>query len=349
MTGVPTLNFVFYSTPKFQPTTREILVDLGKGLGESPWYRVQGSYMTKSSGEPMTPALRFGEESPTVDEGDPCWSGRALTDTSVGAIVTCLIKAGRLPYAANSLSLVLTGPDVAQGADATGAFCSNFCGWHSYTYDAQGRPFKFGFVGSAARCPSACAGQSAASPNGNVEADAMVSPFLFLFWFFSPPVFFFRRRRRRFFFSYSRKKKINFFLSSSLSLSLRLRSSPTRSPRPPPTRSSRPGSTATARRTPTSARGPTAPSGRSTEEERQAEAEAKEAKEAREGRLPLLLPRSRAPEAWPTPRSGAASSCFSSTGPTGPRRATATTNRREKRERESFEFSLFAPPPPPSN
>ena len=194
MTGVPTLNFVFYSTPKFQPTTREILEDLGKGLGESSWYRVQSSYMTKSSstGTPMTPALRFGESSPTVDEGDPCWSGRALTDTSVGAIVTCLIKAGRLPYAANSLSLVLTGPDVAQGADATGSFCSNFCGWHSYTYDAAGRPFKFGFVGSAARCPSACAGQSAASTNGNIEADAMVSFFslsffLSFFLFFFPP------------------------------------------------------------------------------------------------------------------------------------------------------------------
>ena len=180
MTGVPTLNFVYYSTPKLQPTTRQILDDLGKGLGESSWYKVQSSYTTKS-GNPMTPALRFGEKSLTVDEGDACWSGRALTDTSVGAIVACLIKAGRLPFAANSLTLVLTGPDVAQGADATGSFCSNFCGWHSYTYDAQGRPFKFGFVGSAARCPSACAGQSAASPNGNVEADAMVSIFLSFF------------------------------------------------------------------------------------------------------------------------------------------------------------------------
>lgn len=173
MTGVPTLNFVFYSTPKFQPTTREILEDLGRGLGESSWYKVQTSYTTKSGG-PMTPALRFGEHSQAVDEGDPCWSGRALTDTSVGAIVTCLIKAGRVPYSANSITLALTGPDVSQDADATGSFCSNFCGWHSYTYDSQGRPFKFGFVGSAARCPSACAGQSAASPNANVEADAMV-------------------------------------------------------------------------------------------------------------------------------------------------------------------------------
>ena len=130
----------------------------------------------------MTPALRFGGDSPTVNEGDPCWSGRALTDTSVGAVVACLMKAGRVPYSANSLTLVLTGPDVAQGADATGSFCSNFCGWHSYTYDAAGRPFKFGFVGSAARCPSACAGQSAASPNANVEADAMVREFFsFLF------------------------------------------------------------------------------------------------------------------------------------------------------------------------
>jgi len=173
MTGVPTLNFVYYSTPKFQPTTRAILDDLGRGLGESAWYRVQSSYPTKAGGS-MTPALRFGGPSPLVDEGDACWSGRALTDTAVGAVVTCLIKAGRVPYAANSLTLVLTGPDVSQGASATGSFCSNFCGWHSYTYDARGRPFKFGFVGSAARCPSACAGQSAASPNGNVEADAMV-------------------------------------------------------------------------------------------------------------------------------------------------------------------------------
>lgn len=42
-------------------------------------------------------------------------------------------------------------------------------------YDDTGRPFKFGFIGSAARCPSACAGQSKASPNANIEADAMAS------------------------------------------------------------------------------------------------------------------------------------------------------------------------------
>lgn len=123
----------------------------------------------------MTQALRFGDVSPTVDEGasffdffsffwfrslaflfsfflitkttttttttnqtkcvpgDPCWSGRALTDTAIGGVVTCLIKAGRLPYSSNSVTLVLTGPDVSQGSDATGSFCTSLCGFHSYS------------------------------------------------------------------------------------------------------------------------------------------------------------------------------------------------------------------------
>jgi len=59
---------VWYSTPKFAATTREILEDLGRGLGESSWYRVQSSYSTKSGGA-MTQALRFGDNSPVVNEG----------------------------------------------------------------------------------------------------------------------------------------------------------------------------------------------------------------------------------------------------------------------------------------
>lgn len=129
MLGVPVLDYVFYSTKRFQNTTMEILQDLGRNLGDSPWYRVQSSYMAKD-GAAMTPALRFGS-SVTVDEGDACWSGRALGDTTAAAIVTCLIKLGRLEYSANSLTLVLTGPDVSQGSRSTSAFCAGYCGWHS--------------------------------------------------------------------------------------------------------------------------------------------------------------------------------------------------------------------------
>ena len=41
--------------------------------------------------------------------------------------------------------------------------------------NGKGRPFKYVFVGSTLRCTSACAGQSDASPNANVEADGMAS------------------------------------------------------------------------------------------------------------------------------------------------------------------------------
>lgn len=129
MLGVPTLNYVFYSTKKFRNTTMEILEDLGKNLGASQWYRVQSSYMAKN-GTAMTPALRFGG-SVVVDEGDACWSGRALGDTTAAAVIACLIKVGRLSYSTNSLTLVLTGPDVSQGSRSTASFCSGYCGWHS--------------------------------------------------------------------------------------------------------------------------------------------------------------------------------------------------------------------------
>ena len=237
MLGVPVLNYIFYSTKKFKNTTMEILEDLGKNLGASQWYQVQSSYMAKN-GTAMTPALRFGG-SVVVDEGDACWSGRALGDTTAAAVIACLIKVGRLAYSSNSLTLVLTGPDVSQGSRATASFCAGYCGWHStqvrsfvlqrvkamrrgkfffsgsvgvvarkmafffqshrrfffssvssnkrtkQQYDAQGRPFRYGFIGSPVRCPTGCAPQSAASPNANFEADGMVREIFYSCSFFS--------------------------------------------------------------------------------------------------------------------------------------------------------------------
>jgi len=129
MLGVPVLNYVFYSAKTFKNTTMEILEDLGKNLGASDWYKVQSSYMA-TNGSAMTPALRFGG-SVVVNEGDACWSGRALGDTTGAAVIACLIKVGRISYNSNSLTLLLTGPDVSQGSRSTAAFCAGYCGWHS--------------------------------------------------------------------------------------------------------------------------------------------------------------------------------------------------------------------------
>ena len=114
----------------FQSTTPTILNDFGRGVGGSPWLNVQTSYMT-NAGVPLQNKLTFGA-SPTVLSTDPCWQGTALTDNAVGTIVACLISAGRVPYNANSVTLVLTAPNVSQGSTATGTFCGNYCGWHSY-------------------------------------------------------------------------------------------------------------------------------------------------------------------------------------------------------------------------
>lgn len=169
MLGVPILNYVFYSTPKFKNTTMEILEDLGRNLGGSDWYKVQSSYMAKD-GTPMTPALRFNG-SVVVDEGDPCWSGRALGDTTGAAVIACLIKVGRLAYNSNSLTLLLTGPDVSQGSRSTAAFCAGYCGWHStqvrvFFY----RFFCFFFRFSAAGTTTAAA--AATSNSDDVDGDS---------------------------------------------------------------------------------------------------------------------------------------------------------------------------------
>ena len=199
MTGVPVMNYVYYGTG-FAATTKNVLNDFAGAVGGSPWLNVQTSYMTRA-GVALQNKLTFGS-APSIAATDRCWQGTALTDNAVAAVVSCMISDGRIPYNANSLTLVLTGSEISQGSSATGTFCGNYCGWHSYrweslfffffsflflphpthppspsssSYDYSGRMFKFGFVGSANRCLSACSAQSAGSPNNNVEADAMAS------------------------------------------------------------------------------------------------------------------------------------------------------------------------------
>ena len=388
MLGVPVLNYVFYSTKTFKNTTMEILEDLGKNLGASQWYQVQSSYMAKD-GTPMTPALRFGA-SVVVDEGDACWSGRALGDTTAAAIIACLIKVGRLAYSTNSLTLVLTGPDVSQGSRSTASFCAGYCGWHStqvseereffffpgglgervvvtiFFFQPQHHHFFFSFIirffhhqptTTTVRRP----GQAlplrlrrlvGALPDRVRPAERRVPQrqlrggrdgegesfefflFLVLLSFFFLSLLDDEKQRRRATrienkrndqrermrrmraraercccsTKRERKKKNSRSSSSKKKIQNRPPSSSTRSPRRRPTRASRPGSTAPARRTPTSARGSTARPGRQGS--------------------PTRPPSEKcpAPAATPTRSSGTGSLCSSSTGPTGPREGTATSS-----------------------
>jgi hypothetical protein len=81
-----------------------------------------------------------------------------------------------LPYDPYGLYYVLTSRDVIESS----GFCTQFCGWHSYTTGAAGN-IKFSFVGDSSQCPSACSAQTI-SPNSNLGADAMISVIAHELW-----------------------------------------------------------------------------------------------------------------------------------------------------------------------
>jgi hypothetical protein len=174
MLDPPTLHHVFLGAG-WLPGTREILGDFGAGLGGSAWLGVQASYMNKD-GTPLSAQLAYGGALDVAGPPDECWPGKtALTDVDLAKVASCLLGSGRLPYSPSAIYALFTPRGMSQGSDATGAFCQNYCGWHSTARDARGRPFKYVFVGSTLRCTSACAGQADATPNGNLEADGMAS------------------------------------------------------------------------------------------------------------------------------------------------------------------------------
>jgi len=102
--------------------------------------------------------------------------GSSLTEADVADVVAHAILTNGLPLDSSSIYVVLTSADVTV-IDAVTQFCLTCCNLHGHSVIA-GSDFRYGFVGSPRRCPSACATQ-AHSPNGdysdNYEADSMAS------------------------------------------------------------------------------------------------------------------------------------------------------------------------------
>jgi hypothetical protein len=96
--------------------------------------------------------------------------GKRLSDSTIATIVSDYItKEGRNDP--NAIYLVLTSSDVAE----TSGFCTKYCGWHTSGAVSSAFPkIRYGFIGNANRCLSACAAQTT-SPNSNAGVDGMVS------------------------------------------------------------------------------------------------------------------------------------------------------------------------------
>lgn len=105
-----------------------------------------------------------------VEFSDGYRYGQNLRDSSIAQIVSDMMTwYGNADP--NGVYLVLTSSDVRE----TSGFCTQYCGWHTYGRTGNGTAIKYGFVGNAQQCPSACTAQPSASPNGNVGVDGMVS------------------------------------------------------------------------------------------------------------------------------------------------------------------------------
>jgi hypothetical protein len=145
-------------------TAVDILTDLAKGIGGSPYFNINTTYYD-GSGKPVQNLVSYGSST-----NDNYSLGKTLSDSSVKTVVANAIGTGKLPYNPNGIYFVLTSKDVAESS----GFCKTYCGWHTHATISPNN-IRYAFVGNADRCPSACEEQSASSPNDNTGADGMAS------------------------------------------------------------------------------------------------------------------------------------------------------------------------------
>ncbi|MEO8368835.1 MAG: hypothetical protein ABI806_06525 [Candidatus Solibacter sp.] len=161
--GTPNPYLIWYgnwnqSNATDTPGGQAIVRDFLAGLSNSGYYQINMSY--------NGPTGAVGAVRETIDTGS---QGTHLSDNAIKAIVNSAIGSGRLGAAdPNGVYFVLTSSNIAK----TG-FCSQYCGWHTYTTIGATK-VKYSFVGNAARCLNSCAAQTV-GPNGNAGVDGMVS------------------------------------------------------------------------------------------------------------------------------------------------------------------------------
>lgn len=143
-------------------TAIDILNNFAYHIGGSPYYNINTTYYdwTKTR---VSNSVVFGGA--IVDNYS---KGNNLSDADIRTIVARAIIDKKLPTDPNGVYFVLTSSDVSNYG-----FCSEFCGWHSYSL-INGVYIKYSFVGNSERCLSSCASQYL-SPNNNPGADGMVS------------------------------------------------------------------------------------------------------------------------------------------------------------------------------
>ena len=162
MVSGPNVYYIWYGNWSGNSATT-ILPYVAQGIGGSDYFKINTTYYNGSKTPVANVVNYLGSTTDNYSQG------KALSDSSVQAIVSNAIGSGKLKKDTNAVYFVLTSEDVNE----TSGFCTQYCGWHTHGTIA-GSDIKYAFVGNPDRCPSACEAQSI-SPNGNAGADGMAS------------------------------------------------------------------------------------------------------------------------------------------------------------------------------
>ena len=141
-----------------------IIENFLSNVGPSPYFNINTTYNDGTAAVPNLVRLA----GKTTDTGS---QGTKLSDSKIKLIVSNAITKGALPNDPTGVYFVLT----SKGISESSGFLTRYCGWHTHA-SIGGKDVKYSFVGDPTGSKiSACAAQTASSPNANPGADAMVS------------------------------------------------------------------------------------------------------------------------------------------------------------------------------
>lgn len=169
--GTPEIYLIFYgnwnqANGTDTPAGQQIVRDWAAAIGTTSRYLINDTYDTPGNGNNVSGNAIYNGRNVTLTGS----YNKRLRDSQILAAVDSTILSGALgPFNPNGVYFLITSSDVT----ATSGFCTQYCGWHSYSVKSYGR-LKYSFIGNAARCLNGCAAQ-AVSPNGNAGVDGSIS------------------------------------------------------------------------------------------------------------------------------------------------------------------------------
>lgn len=170
------MNFIWYGT-NFSSTSPTILNNFMNSINASSWWNIAREYCPSNS-------CPCNQEVGNIFLGDQVNITTYTHGTNISNVDILAIVANQVqkPFGGKSqrdIYFVLTDGNTNVYDNSGGAFCTDYCGWHTYdnTTIIPGLNMLYGFIGSANRCPQDCSyfSNTTDTPNGNLEMDSMVN------------------------------------------------------------------------------------------------------------------------------------------------------------------------------